>query len=104
MLCPKCKADRAHRSHRDGLGEHLASVAGFFPYDCHACKHRFLRHRESTSDKARPGNTAVEREISATRSAAAWKRKQREILLYGMALLLFVVILYFLTREPAPGV
>jgi hypothetical protein len=104
MLCPKCKTDCAYRSHRNGLAEHLASLAGFFPYSCHACKHHFLHYRRSTVEKAPATKTPVEREITATRSAANWKRKQRDILLYGLALLLFAAILFYLTREPAPGV
>ena len=104
MLCPKCKADRAHRSHRNGVAERLASAAGFFPYDCHACKHHFLRYRHSTAENSRAAKTAVEREIAATRSAVSWKRNQREIVLYGLALLLFAAILFYLIREPAPGV
>ena len=103
MLCPKCKTDRAHRSHRVGLMEHLASVAGFFPYACHGCQNRFLRYRHSTTEPGVSVNPGAEQEISKTRSIASRKRKQREILLYGVALLLFVAILYYLTREPSVG-
>ncbi len=103
MLCPKCKKDRAHRSHRTGLTEHLASLAGFYPYACRACNHRFLQFVTSWEQRPASANPGVEREIAASRSAFAWKRKQREILLYGLALLLFVAILYFLTRDSNVG-
>jgi hypothetical protein len=103
MLCPKCKTDRAHRSHRIGLTERVVGAAGFLPYSCHGCHHRFL-HRQSTPRAVRASaNSSVEKEIAATRAARDWRRKQREILLYGLAVLLFGAILYFLTRPPAPG-
>jgi hypothetical protein len=41
----------------------------------------------------------VEREIKATRDAMKATRKRRELALYGGALLLFLTILYFITRE-----
>jgi hypothetical protein len=103
MLCPKCKTDRAHRSHRVGLTEHLVSIVGFFPYNCRDCHTRSLRFRDSSQEAGPSANPSGEREIVATQAARGRKRKQREILLYGLALLLFVAILYFLTREPAAG-
>jgi transposase-like protein len=102
MLCPKCK-DRAHRAHRVGLTEHLASIAGFLPYKCHDCNNRFLRFRDSSPEARVSANPRVEREIAATRTAHGRKRRQREVLLYGLALLLFAAILYFLTRAPSAG-
>ena len=103
MLCPKCKTDRAHRSHRAGLKEHLASIAGYHPYRCRDCSHRFLSLRDPPPAPASPATRSVEREIAATQGAARRKRKRRDILLYTSALILFGVILYFLTREPSMG-
>jgi hypothetical protein len=45
-----------------------------------------------------PNNDTV-REIRATRNALAWRRKRRELLLYGTGALLYLVFLYFITRE-----
>jgi hypothetical protein len=45
-------------------------------------------------------SSGAEREIAATRSAVAWKRKRREILVYALALLVFAAILYLLMRAP----
>ena len=103
MLCPKCKTDRAHRSHRVGLTEHLVSVVGFLPYNCRDCHNRFLQFRYSSADPVISANPSVEREIAATRIARSRKRTQREILLYGLALLLFAAILYLLTRASSGG-
>jgi hypothetical protein len=103
MLCPKCKTDRAHRSHRVGLAEHLVSIVGLFPYNCHDCHSRYLRFRDSSHEAGPSANPSGEREIVATQRIRNRERKQREILLYGLALLVFVAILYFLTREPSAG-
>jgi DNA-directed RNA polymerase subunit RPC12/RpoP len=97
VVCAKCKTDQAHRSHRRGVLELLGSVVAIYPYRCRDCGHRFLKFRYTTTDKT-PG-TATEREIQATRTSMAWKRKRREFLLYGAGILLFVVFLYFITRE-----
>jgi len=83
--------------------EHVASVVGFYPYDCHACHHHFLQRRKADPPVKRSTDSRVEREIAATRAAGARRRKQRELLLYGLALLVFGAILYFLTREPRAG-
>jgi hypothetical protein len=100
MMCPKCKTDSAHRSHRTGLRERLSSIMGYYPYRCRQCKHRFLGLRHSLPEPASPATRSVEREISHTQGVLRWKRKRRNLMLYGTALILFGVILYFLTRAP----
>jgi hypothetical protein len=103
MLCPKCKNDHAHRSHRAGLSERLAGIVGYRPYRCHSCSHRFLSFRSSLPEPDAPPVLDAEKEIAATRGSLRRKQKRREVLLYGSALTVFVVILYFLTREPSIG-
>jgi hypothetical protein len=83
--------------------EHLLSIVGFLPYDCRGCHNRFLRSRHSPIEAVASANPGVEREIAATRRANGWKRTQREVLLYGLALAVFVAILYFLIRAPSNG-
>lgn len=100
MVCPKCKTDSAYRSHRAGLGERLASFVGYHPYRCQQCKHRFLSPSGVSASSVMRG---VEREISSTRSALRRGRKQRDLILFGGALVVFAVILYFLTRPPSMG-
>ncbi len=103
MWCPKCKNDRAHRSHRDGIQEYLASLFAYYPYRCRECKHRFLRSRYKT-EEGPSAHRSTEREIRATRKAKEWERKKRHLAIYGMALLLFLAFLYFVTRDrAAPG-
>lgn len=97
MICCSCKTDRAHRSHRAGWKDYVFSLFQYYPYRCKECGVRFFGRRPKppkTVDKP----TATETEIRATRSAYEWKQKRREFLLYGSALLCFVVFLYFVTR------
>ena len=103
MLCPKCKIDTAHRSHRVGLRERLTSIVGYVPYRCRQCSHRFLGFRYSLPELVAPPTRGAEKEIAATRGSLRRKQRRHELVLYGSALALFVVILYYLTREPSMG-
>jgi hypothetical protein len=103
MLCPECKTDHAHRSHRAGWREHLAHMVGYRPYRCHQCNHRFLNFRYSLPEPVVAPARGAEKEIAATRTSLRRKRKRLEFFLYGSAMTVFVVILYFLTREPSIG-
>ncbi len=97
MLCPKCKTDHAHRSHRRGLLELLASLVAIYPYRCRDCGLRFLKFRYSTPSLTQDPSTV--REILSTRRSIAWKRKRMELLLYGAGMLLFLMFLYYISRE-----
>ena len=104
MLCPKCKNDRAHRSHRSGVTEHLASLLTYYPYRCRECQHRFLLSRYASIET--PPSTqhrSTEREIRATRKAKDWQRKKRHFTIYAVALLLFLAFLYLVTRDRNAG-
>ena len=103
MLCTKCQTDSAHRSHRVGLREHLASMAGYYPYRCRKCGARFQGLRNKETEAATPAARTVEREISTTQGARRRKAWRRGLVLYGLALILFGVLLYYLTREPSMG-
>jgi hypothetical protein len=99
MWCPNCKADRAHRSHRAGVKEHLASLVAYYPYRCRECKHRFLHSRNAAPEAPPSVHRSTEREIRATRRAKEWHRKKRYMAIYGIALVLFLVFIYLLTRD-----
>ena len=103
MLCTKCQTDSAHRSHRVGIREHLSSLLGYYPYRCRNCGRRFQTQGHSEPGTASPAARGVEREITHTRGALRRRAVRRAILLYGGALILFAVILYYLTREPSMG-
>ena len=103
MLCTKCQTDTAHRSHRVGLRERLASLAGYYPYRCRKCGHRFRGLRRTEEEPATPAAKGAEREIAFTQGSRRRKAWRRVILLYGCALIVFGVLLYYLTREPSMG-
>ena len=102
MVCPKCKSDRVHRSHRRGALEQFLGLFGMQPHRCHACEHRFLRFRYA-AEPASAGPSSTEREIRSTRRSIAWKNKRREFLLYGSGFLLFLAFLYYITRQRGSG-
>ena len=85
MICPKCRIAQAHRSHRRGPIEDLAALFAIYPYRCHGCSHRFL-----------------ERETRVNRGAVQRKRTRRDLLLYGTFLLMFLAVLYLMTRPSPP--
>ena len=103
MLCTKCNTDSAHRSHRVGIREHLSSILGSYPYRCHNCGRRFQVAGNSEPAAASKAVRGVEKEITHTRSALRRKAVRRAIMLYGAALIVFAIILYYLTREPPMG-
>ena len=70
MYCPKCRADHAHRSHRKGLTEHLASLFAFYPYRCDACQHRFLRSRYNLPEVVAQDETSAAHMLKAARQFA----------------------------------
>lgn len=98
MDCPKCKSDRAHRSHRRGIVEPLLAIVAVYAYRCHACEHRFLRFRYAQGSLPAASSSA-EREVRSTRNSIKWRRKRREFLLYGTCFLLFLAFLYYITRQ-----
>lgn len=98
MVCPKCKADRAHRSHRRGFVEHVVGLFAIRPYRCHACENRFLQFRYAEAVSS-GGDSSTEREIRATRNSLKWRSKRREFLLYGTCFLLFLAFLYYISRQ-----
>jgi hypothetical protein len=99
MLCPKCKSNHTGRSHRRGLIERIVSVISYYPYSCRDCHLRFLSFSHAPDENPSTGHPRVEREIKATRDAMKAKRKRRELLLYGAAIVLFLSFLYYITRD-----
>jgi len=101
VICPKCKEDRAHRAHRQGIKELVAAMFSRFPYRCHNCGHRYLVYRYEERPSEVP-LTSTEREIQRTRLTQRRKRSRRVFLLYASALLVFLAFLYYITRERPP--
>jgi predicted Zn-ribbon and HTH transcriptional regulator len=87
-VCPKCRSDAIKRAHRQGLKERLSSLVLVYPYRCRKCGHRFLRFRRPSGSPPKSSN----------KTNPAQKRR-RELLLYGLGILLFLALLSFLVRE-----
>jgi len=103
MFCPKCKSERAHRSHRRDPWEKAASLLAIYPYRCAECQHRFLQFRFAPPEPPAANTPAKDPSNQGSRATREWRRRRREFLLYGAALLCFLALLYFITRERAPG-
>ena len=84
------------------MTERWASFFAFYPYRCGQCSHRFLRFRRASREKPSAPPTAAECEIKSTHAARRRKGTRREMLLYGLGLLLILAFLYFITRERNP--
>ncbi len=97
MICPVCKVDRARRSHRSGLKEWARSLFGYYPYRCADCGLRMVLRRSGEA------SGALRSEIIKTRRRIKWSRARREILVYGSAILVFLAILYFISRQRPGG-
>ena len=97
VICPVCKEDRAHRSHRGGLKDWVAGMFGRRPYRCHSCQHRFLAFRDGEGSSDLRGQ--AERDIMRLRRRIRWNRLKREILIYGFGCLAFLAVLYYLVQQ-----
>jgi hypothetical protein len=87
-VCPKCQSDAVKRTHRQGLKERLSSLFFVYPYRCRKCSHRFLRFRSPGGSTPKSGN-----------KTHPWQKRRREMLLYGLGILLFLALLSFMVRE-----
>ena len=70
--------------------DRVAALFAYYPYRCRECGSRFLE-REAAPQC---GPSSVEAELRATLAIRTRKRKRRECVLYGCALILFLVFLY----------
>jgi hypothetical protein len=101
MICPKCKENRAHRSHRAGLKDRLFYVFSQIPYRCHACNTRFYAYR--AGEKSARLRTREEMKIMQLRRRLRWKRSKRELAAYGIAALLLLFIIYYTLQQRVDG-
>jgi hypothetical protein len=73
--------------------ERLVSFAGYLPYRCGECKHRFFRFR------GEPGEPSeIKYWLNSADSRVHWQKRKRTLLLYGLGALAFLAFLYFITR------
>jgi len=97
-ICPTCGSKHLRRSRRTGLIEQIGELFGFLPYRCHECLSRsFLRTSPGLLERARscPRKRPEERK-------RARQRTRRALLLWAAAVLGFLAVLRFLTRDTDP--
>lgn len=97
MNCPKCKSDKAHRSHKKGAVDFLNSLVQRIPYRCHDCKLRFYAFRAGeTSPRLR---SAEERRIMKIRRQMRWRKSKNEIAVYALGLVVMAGVVYLLLQQ-----
>jgi len=101
MICPKCKEDRAHRSHRAGIRDRILHFFSQIPYRCHACNHRFYAYRDGeTSPRLR---TAEEIRIMRLRRKMRWKKSRIELAAYAICSIIVAAVIYYLIQQRVTG-
>lgn len=119
MVCEKCGSLKAHRSRRHGVRDAFASLFRWVPYRCGACQTRFYgRKVAEPSDISEPEPAATEVKPGKRRKPKSFVARVKEMLdirrekrqrigtqlfIYGLALMVFLAILYGLTQGGIPG-
>ena len=97
MTCPKCGEERAHRSHRSGVKDYFYRLFRMIPYRCRACGRRFYAYMAGEkSDRMR---TREEQKIMQLRRKIKWRRSRRELLAFGSATAILVLVIYYLIQQ-----
>jgi hypothetical protein len=97
MTCPHCGEQSAHRSHRSGIRDRVMRMFQMIPYRCKKCTKRFYAYRAGEkSDRLR---TPEERKIMELRRRLKWKRSKRELMVYSMAALILLAVIYMAIQQ-----
>ncbi|HVW84506.1 MAG TPA: hypothetical protein VHB50_07485 [Bryobacteraceae bacterium] len=97
MICPKCGENKAHRSHRAGVQDHVRRLFQMIPYRCRACQHRFYAYR--AGEKSSKLRTTEERKIMELRRRLKWKQSRRILAIAGLGILALIAILYAVIQQ-----
>jgi proteasome lid subunit RPN8/RPN11 len=98
VVCPACGSNHLRRSRRTGPIERFGEVFGYCPYRCHECLSRsFLKTSPDLLERARSSSRKRPEERKR-----AWQRTRRGFLLWAAAVVGFLVILRYLTRDVDP--
>jgi hypothetical protein len=76
LICSKCKAPRAHRSHTGGLKDWIYKLFHMIPYRCKACQARFYAYR--AGEQSSSLRTGEERKVMALRRRMKWEVEKDE--------------------------
>ena len=97
MICPKCKENRAHRSHRAGLTDRFLRLFQQIPYRCHGCNQRFYAYR--AGERSSKLRSHEEMKIMQLRRRLRWKRSRLALAMYGLATLVLIAIIYVALQQ-----
>jgi len=101
MICPQCRENRAHRSHRQGIKDRIVGWFSVKPYRCHSCNRRFYAYRDGeTSPKLR---TAEEIRIMKLRRKIRWRKSKVELIAYAICSLIVAFMIYYLIQQRVTG-
>ena len=108
MPCKICASETIQRSHRENAFEILLSWIDVYPYRCKYCQERSYqrRRRHRAEDRSQNDGSLGTRKNGPPKNhrgrpeTRSWKRRERlrthrEMFLYGLALLSFLVLLYW---------
>ena len=95
IVCPACKLGRLRRSHRRGPHERALGLFRLYPYRCDQCGDR--RWHSSGPPETTGPRLDLRRDQKAM--VSAWRRRRGELWLYLLGLCIFVIFLYYITRE-----
>jgi hypothetical protein len=97
LACPKCGCKQLRRSHRTNAFQRLPVLFGYYPYRCQECLSRSFLKTSDLLDAVRPNSHKRPEE-----RRRAWLRARREMLLWSVGILGFLVVLHYLIRETDP--
>ena len=119
MLCGKCGSLKAHRSRRRGIQDSVASLIRLVPYRCGACQTRFYARQlvepseavepEAAAPEIKPGKRRRPKGLVARLKEMMDVRREKrqrigtQLFIYGLALMVFLAILYGITQGGIPG-
>lgn len=97
MICAKCKAPQAHRSHTGGIKDRIYKLFHMIPYRCQACRARFYAYR--SGERSAGLRTGEERKVMALRRRIKWKRTKKELAIYAAGAVVLIVFLYLAMQQ-----
>lgn len=100
MICPKCKENKAHRSRRSGVKDWALALILRIPYRCRACGVRVYISKFGSG--ATGLRTSEERRVLQMRRALKLRRMKRELMAYGIGLVIMIGVLYYLFQQHIP--
>ena len=97
MICPKCNSAEVRHSQRASWADTLQSWFGRRAYRCRSCRLRFHALQDGEPAPAKP------HKHSSRRGKRSGRQRTVQILIFAVMLIMFLIFLRYLTREPSIG-